>query len=69
MRASLLGAVLGFGGYMSDQEFLEALKDYIEDMEDRVENEWGNCRGIDELKAQGKMPEIYNEVLRRLGLA
>ena len=52
---------------MTNKEFLENLKNYIEKMEVDLEN---SCEGVgislDYLITQGKMPEIYTEVLRRL---
>ena len=51
---------------MSDKEFLEAIKLYIEEQEVVSDGEWGYARSLDELIVDGVMPEIYSEVIRRL---
>lgn len=43
-------------------ELLNKMKDYIEDREHTIDWEWGDCRTIEELIAQGAMPEIWHEV-------
>ncbi len=52
---------------MDDKEFLQAVREYIEQAEVQIEGEWGTCRNLDELIAEASMPELYAEVLRRLG--
>lgn len=54
---------------MDDKEFLLALREYIEQAEAEREGEWGIGRTLDRLIAEGKMPPLYAEVLRRLGVA
>ena len=51
---------------MNDKDFLLQLKIYIENMEEKVDNEWGSCRKVEKLITDGKMPEIYFEILDRL---
>ena len=51
---------------MEDREFLELIKEYIEQMEVEVEGEWRSGRDLEQLLADGEMPELYHEVLRRL---
>lgn len=51
---------------MDDKTFLLALRDYIEITEERIEGEWGACRPLKDLIAEGQMPNVYAEVLRRL---
>lgn len=51
---------------MNDAEFLLALREYLEDVEILIENDRGFCRSLEELIAAKKMPDIYDEVLRRL---
>ncbi len=54
---------------MTDAEFLAEVRKYIEEMEERVDGEWGLARELHELIADGKMPELYTEVLRRIEAA
>ena len=51
---------------MTDNEFLLAVREYIEDMEEKIEGEWGYCRPLAQLIAAKEMPPVYDEVLRRL---
>lgn len=51
---------------MSDYDFLLSARNYIEDMEVRIESEWGSGRTLSELFEQGRMPDLYKEVLRRI---
>ena len=53
---------------MDDKKFLLALREYIEDVEVLIENDRGECRSLEELIAEGEMPPLYSEVLRRLGV-
>lgn len=48
------------------KELLEGMKSYIEDMEERVDSEWGSIRSSDELIKAGEMPDIYARVLAAL---
>ena len=52
---------------MEDNEFLFALRKYIEMVQVQLESEFGSGRSLEELIAENDMPEIYAEVLRRLG--
>lgn len=54
---------------MNDLEFLEDLKDYIERSEEQIESEWGEMRSAEKLIADGDMPDVYAEVLRRIEAA
>ena len=54
---------------MDDKEFLLALREYIEQVEVKIEGEWGVGRSLEELIAADGMPALYAEVLRRLGAA
>jgi hypothetical protein len=54
---------------MDDDEFLLRLRKYIEQVEVMIDGEWGECRTLEELIAEHKMPPLYAEVLRRLGVA
>lgn len=51
---------------LSEREFLEVMKEYIEKMEVTAEGEFGYGRGLADLIASNEMPPIYNEVLWRL---
>lgn len=51
---------------MNDKQFLEAIKNYIEEMEERCQQEWGEYLNLPEMIERGLMPEIYTEVLRRI---
>ena len=51
---------------MIEKDFLLRLREYIENMEERVECEWGDSRNLEEMIAANAMPDIYAEVLRRL---
>ena len=44
------------------RRILEAMKTYIEEMEVKVEWEWGRCRELEEIKKDGDMPELYRDV-------
>lgn len=48
------------------KELLEAIKLYIENMEVKVDGEWGNNRKLSELITDGEMPELYNKVCELL---
>lgn len=50
----------------ADQMLLERIKEYIEQMEVRVEGEWGNCRELDQLIADRSMPDLYFQVTELL---
>ena len=52
---------------MDDKIFLLTLREYIEQVEAQIEGEWGIGRSLEELIASGEMPQLYSEVLRRLG--
>lgn len=51
---------------MTDNEFLLAVREYIEAVEVKIEAEWGYMRDLDELISAGEMPPIYAEVLKRI---
>lgn len=53
---------------MDDDAFLVALREYIERVEVMIDGTVGACRTVDELVADGQMPTVYAEVLRRLGV-
>ena len=50
---------------MNDDDFLAAVKTYIEEVEVKIDGEWGMERTLAELIAEGEMPPIYVEALRR----
>jgi hypothetical protein len=52
---------------MNDEEFLLALRQYIEEVEETIDGEWGMCRTFERMISEGAMPELYAEVLRRIG--
>jgi hypothetical protein len=52
---------------MDDNSFLLELRQYIETKEVAAEAEYGFGRSLDRLIAEGEMPPIYAEVLKRLG--
>jgi len=52
---------------MNDKEFLLELREYIEDMEVKIDSKWGDGRKLQKLIADNAMPYLYAEVLRRLG--
>jgi hypothetical protein len=54
---------------MNDEHFLEALKSYIEQSEVAFDAQHGGDRNLKELVRDGKMPEVYVEVLKRLFVA
>ena len=52
---------------MGDLEFLTAIKNYIEEAEKTMDDEWGHCRSIEELIKAGLMPQpIYSKVVQRI---
>jgi hypothetical protein len=51
---------------MTEQEFLAAVRDYIEQVQVQLESEWGVGRTLEELIAANDMPTLYGEVLRRI---
>lgn len=57
------------GRAMDDKEFLLTLRAYIEQMEEQWEYECGTYRPLKDLIANGQMPAVYAEVLRRLEAA
>lgn len=50
----------------TEREFLEALRSYIEGVEERIDGEWGTGKSAETLIRLGEMPEVYNEVISRL---
>lgn len=51
---------------MSDQDFLSELRQYIEESEVLIEADRGLGRSLERLVAEGCMPPVYTEALRRL---
>ena len=51
---------------MENKAFLLAVKAYIERVEVKIDNEWGDCRDLEELISDGEMPALYTEVLEKL---
>ena len=49
-----------------ENELLIEMKEYIEDMEETVEGEWGSGRSIDYLLANKKMPELYYKIIKEI---
>ena len=49
-----------------DRKFLEDVKEFIEDAVSAHEWEWGSGRSLKELIDNGKMPELYYEVIQKL---
>ena len=47
---------------------LTRVKEYIEQREEKIEGEWGNCRSLKKLIADGDMPDVYFEVLKLIDL-
>lgn len=43
-------------------ELLYRIKKYIEGREQTIDGEWGDCRSVEELIADGAMPELWHEV-------
>lgn len=43
-------------------ELLNKVKMYIEGREETIDGEWGDCRSVEELIADGAMPELWHEV-------
>ncbi len=58
----------GFGQQpaLSEIELLTRIKKYIEETEELIDGERGECRNAKCLIAIGKMPAIYSEVLQRI---
>lgn len=54
---------------MSEEQFFQALKVYIEQSEIELDTHLGSHRGLKELVRDGKMPRVYGEVLKRLFVA
>ena len=54
---------------MNDNDFLLALREYIEQVAVQIDDEWGMLRTLDELVAEDAMPPIYAEVIRRISVA
>ena len=48
------------------KRILETMKTYIEEMEFKVEWEWGRCRELEEIKKDGDMPQLYRDVTEML---
>jgi hypothetical protein len=55
---------LNLSNQMNDKlkTLLEDVKKYIEETQVTIDGEWGSCRGLEELKEQGLMPELYTQV-------
>lgn len=53
---------------MQDKEFLQALRKHIDMLEEAVDGECGRSRSAEQLLNEGKMPEVYLELLRRIEL-
>lgn len=51
---------------MNDDAFLREVQKYIEVCEVNMEAEYNKGLSLNELLSQGKMPQLYYEVLRRL---
>lgn len=51
---------------MQDKEFLQALRKQIDMLEEAVDGECGRSRSAEQLLNEGKMPEVYLELLRRI---
>jgi hypothetical protein len=52
---------------MTELEFLAEIKSYVENAEKTMDGEWGSCRSISRLIADGEMPQpIYSEIIRRI---
>ncbi len=49
-----------------ENKLLMEMKQYIEDMEETVEGEWGSGRSIDYLLANKKMPELYYKIIKEI---
>ena len=54
---------------MNDKEFLFELKKYIEEMVETLEGEWGVGKSLEQIIADGGMPPLYDEALRRISIA
>ena len=53
----------------ADEEFLAAVKTYIEEVEVKIEGEWGSGLPLTDLIAEDRMPMLYAEVLKRIAVA
>lgn len=42
---------------------LDEIINYIEEMEETVDAEWGSCRSVEELIKDNCMPELYAKML------
>ena len=51
---------------MNDLDFLDSIKQYIEDTEKTIDGEWGSCREFEELYKANLVPDIYDEVLAKI---
>ena len=51
---------------MNDLDFLLDIKDYIEDREQTIEQEFGPGRPLAEIIAADDMPDVYAMVLARI---
>ena len=51
---------------LNDLKFLNCIRQYIEEMEVKIEGEWGNCRSLQDLISAGEMPELYHQVTERI---
>lgn len=45
-----------------DKELIENIIKYIEQVEDKIEWEFGGCRELEEIIEVGDMPEIYYQL-------
>lgn len=54
---------------MNEEQFLEALRSYIEQSEVEFDVQAGGNRDVKELVLAGKMPPVYGELLKKLYVA
>lgn len=48
------------------RQLLQDVKTYIEEMEARIDGEWGSTRDFDKILEDGDEPEIYRRIVAAL---
>lgn len=54
-----------FGATVNYEQFLMAVRSYIEESQQAIDSEW-ECRSAEQILADGEMPPLYAEVLKRI---
>lgn len=49
-------------GVMMEIELIKEVLQYIEDVEQKIEGEFGSCRIFEQIVADGDAPEVYGKL-------